>query len=89
MVAHPPAGPADRSPGHLPAGRGRIALAGAVVLSATLWAAVARVLDSDQPIEPWRVVINLGFGALAGALVGALLVAVVYRLTLLRRVPSL
>jgi hypothetical protein len=87
--SHPPVG--EQWNDHAPAPmvrRRRTVLAVAVVLSATAWAAVARVLDSTQPVDPWRVVINFGFGALAGALVGALLVAVVYRLSMLRDAAS-
>ncbi|WP_426566915.1 DUF4184 family protein [Angustibacter sp. McL0619] len=87
--SHPPVGREwhDHSPART-VHRRRMGLAVGVVLGATVWAALARVLDSSQPIEPLRVLVNLGFGALAGALVSALLVAVVYRLTLLRHVPS-
>jgi hypothetical protein len=83
--SHPPL-PSARSaypePGEPAVRHRRGAVAAVVVVAGALWAAADRALTGGRAGQ--QVVVDLGFGALAGALVGALLVAVVYRLTVLR-----
>ncbi|GAA4354326.1 DUF4184 family protein [Angustibacter luteus] len=78
--AHPPI--AHSEPGTPAVRHRRSAVALVVVAAGALWAATDRALTGGRAGQ--QVLVDLGFGALAGALVGALLVAVVYRLTLLR-----
>jgi hypothetical protein len=72
-------------PRHAATGRWRALSAGAIVVVAACWAAAVRVLGSTSPHQ---LSVELGFGALSGALVGALAVAAVYRIFVLRPRPG-